>query len=189
MVEKQDFFWQRNDRRDKVVSITVQMIAEMTTAALICGCPMTSRGASDVAIFVAEQADAGRKSLQNSFYFGLSSREVINELFSVAEECKLENWDGQGALPVSDESYRAAYRFLEALPLGMTAPSVGVEPDGELTLEWYSSPHRTLSISFSKNGELHYAALLGLSKTYGTEPFYGDIPRIIMDLVPRVMAA
>lgn len=165
------------------------MIAEMTTAALISTSPMTTCGASELANFVARQGAAGRQNLQNSFYFGFNNREVFNELFSVAEECKSANWDGQGAAPVSGESYRAAYKFLEALPLGAVAPSVGVEPDGEMTLEWHHSPRRTLSISFSRNGELHYAALLGASKTYGTEPFFGDVPKIIMDLASRVMAA
>jgi len=165
------------------------MIVEMTTAALISASPMTTRGASEVADFVARQAAAGRQCLQNSFYFGFNNREVFNELFSVTEECKFADWDGQGASSVSDESYRAAYRFLEALPLGAVAPSVGAEPDGEITLEWYHSPRKTLSISFSKSGELHYAALLGASKTYGTEPFFGDVPKIILDLVSRVMAA
>lgn len=165
------------------------MIVEMTTAALISYSPMTTRGASELADFVAKQGADGRRSLQNSFYFGFNVRAVCNELFAVAEECKSANWDGQGALPVSDESYRAAFKFIEALPLGTVAPSVGVEPDGEMTLEWYHSPRRTLSISFSKDGEMHYAALLGASKAYGTEPFFGDVPKIIMDLASRVMAA
>jgi len=165
------------------------MIILMTTAALISYSPMTTGGASAEADFVAKQSADGRRSLQNSVYFGSSVREAINDLFEVAEECKSPNWDGQEALPVSDESYRAAFRFLEALPLGTVAPSVGVEPDGELTLEWYHSVRRTLSISFSKDGQLHYAALLGASKTYGTEPFFGDVPKIIMDIVSRVMVA
>ena len=165
------------------------MIIEMTTAALISSSPITTSGASEVANFVAQQSAVGRQSLKNSFYFGFNVREVFNDLFSTAEECKFANWDGQGALPVSDESYRAAYKFLEALPLGAIPPSVGVEPDGEMTLEWYHSPRRTLSISFSKNGEIHFAALLGASKTYGTEPFFGDVPKIVMDLVSRVMVA
>lgn len=165
------------------------MIVEMTTAALISYSPMVTHGASDLAHFVAKQGADGRRSLQNSFYFGFDVREVLNELCAVAEECSLPNWDGQGASPVSDESYRAAFRFLEALPLGAMVPSVGVEPDGEMTLEWYHSPRRTLSISFSKDGELHYAALSGASKSYGTEPFFGEVPKIILDLISRVMAA
>ncbi|MDE3068089.1 MAG: hypothetical protein KGJ60_11135 [Verrucomicrobiota bacterium] len=165
------------------------MIAEMTTTALISYSPMATRGASELAHFVAQQSAAGRSSLQDSFYFGFNLQEVLNELYAVAEECKSANWDGQGAAAVSDESYRAAYKFLEALPLGAVAPSAGVEPDGEMTLEWYHSPRRTLSISFSKNGELHYAALIGASKVYGTEPFFGEVPQIITGLVSRVNMA
>lgn len=161
----------------------------MTTAALMTCSPVTTRGASDTADFVARLRAGGRQSLLQNSYFGFNVGEVFNELFRVAEDCKSANWDGQGASPVSDESYRAAFKFLEALPLGCVPPSVGVEPDGELTLEWYRSPRRTLSVSFSKNGELHYAALLGASKVYGTEPFFGDVPKIIVDLVSRVMLA
>ena len=161
----------------------------MTTAALISYSPMTTRGASELADYVAKQAAVGRQSLQDSCYFGFDVREVFNALVAVAEECNAANWDGQGASPVSDESYRLAYKFLEALPLGAFPPSVGAEPDGEMTLEWYHSPRRTLSISFSKNGEIHYAALIGASKTYGTEPFFGDMPQIITDLISRVMLA
>lgn len=165
------------------------MIAEMTTAALISYSPMGTRGVSDLAHFVAKQGEEGRRNLQKSFYFGFNVREVFEELFAVAEDCKSANWDGQGASPVSDESYRAAFKFLEALPLGAVAPSVGIEPDGEMTVEWYHSPRRTLSISFSKNGELHYAALIGVSKIYGTEPFFGEVPKNITDLISRVIAA
>jgi hypothetical protein len=165
------------------------MIAEMTAATLISYSPMSTGGASELANFVAEQGAYGRRSFQKSFYFSFNIQEALTELYSVAEECKSANWDGQGALAVTNESYRAAYKFLEALPLGALTPSVGVEPDGEMTLEWYHSPRRTLSVSFSKNGEIHYAALLGASKTYGTEPFFGDVPKVVMDLVSRVMAA
>jgi hypothetical protein len=165
------------------------MIVEMTTAALISYSPIITHGKSELAYFVKQSADERRNHLRDSFYFGFDVKKVFNELFAAAEECKSANWDRQGAAPVSDESYRAAYKFLEALPLGAISPSVGVEPDGEMTLEWYHSPRRTLSISFSKNGELHYAALLGTSKVYGTEPFFGDVPKIIMDLVSRAVVA
>jgi hypothetical protein len=46
-----------------------------------------------------------------------------------------------------------------------------------------------LSVSVSPDGELHYAALLGLSKAYGTEPFFGEAPRPILDLIFRVGSA
>jgi hypothetical protein len=163
------------------------VIAEITTAALITCSPVGTRGASAEACFVDRQRLDGRRFLQNSSYFGFD--EVFNDLLDLAKECKSANWDGQGALPVSQESYHAALKFLESLPLGAIVPSVGIEPDGEITMEWYQSPRRTLSISFSKNGEIHYAALLGASRAYGTEPFFGEIPKVVMDIVSRVMTA
>ena len=165
------------------------MILEMTTSALICYNSMTTRGASATARYVAAQGEKGRRSLQESFYFGLAGKGVFDDLFAAAEECSAPNWDGQGAAPVAQETYRIAYQFSEALPLGTPAPSVGVEPDGQLTLEWYCSPRRTLSVSISPEGDLHYAALLGPSKTYGTEPFFGSVPKPIIELISRVMAA
>ena len=107
----------------------------------------------------------------------------------VLEECRVPNWDAQGAAPVTEDAYRVACRFLESLPLGIRAPSIGAEPDGHLTLEWHRSPRRTLSVSASPEGDLHYAALLGSSKAYGTEPFLGYPPKPILDLIHRVMAA
>ena len=164
------------------------MILEITTSALICYRVATTQGTSDAARTVAELVQTSRQHLQRSFSLGLEGKGVFNELFIVAEECQTGNWDAQGALPVTQDTYRTAYLFLESLPLGISAPSVGAEPDGHLTLEWHRSPRRTLSVSISPEGDLHYAALLGASKAYGTEPFLGDPPRAILDLIHRVMA-
>ena len=75
----------------------------------------------------------------------------------------LPNWDAYAAAP-GEEAFFLAYRFLEPLPLGAPAPSVGAEADGHVTLEWHRSPRRTLSVSVSAQGDLHYAARLGPSR-------------------------
>ncbi len=166
------------------------MILEMAASTLISIGAISTRGSSETARFVAEQAHEGRRLLQASYSLGLDGKGVFDELCEVAEERRAPNWDGYGAEPVSEEAYRLAYRFLEALPLGTPAPTVGAEPDGHLTLEWYRSPRRTLSVSVSPEGELHYAALLpGPSKAYGTEPFVGDVPVRILELIRDVTAA
>ncbi|OLE55634.1 MAG: hypothetical protein AUI36_16830, partial [Cyanobacteria bacterium 13_1_40CM_2_61_4] len=148
------------------------------------------RATSDAARHVADQIETGRRHLQNSVSFGLREKSALNELCAVAEECKVPNWDGHGSIPVSQETYRLAYQFLESLPLGIPAPSVGAEPDGHLTLEWHRSLRRTLSVSIGPEGDAHYAALLGLRrKAYGTEPFFDEVPKVIVDLIAQVMAA
>ncbi len=165
------------------------MILEMTASALFSFGTVPSRGFSETARFVAAQTEQGRRLLQDSYSLGLGGKGVFDDLSGVAEECRTPNWDGYGAASVSEETFRQAYRFLEALPLGTPPPSVGAEPDGHLTLEWYRSPRRTLSVSVSPEGDLHYAALLGPSKAYGTEPFFGEVPRVILDLIHQVSAA
>ena len=149
--------------------------------------PIGTQGESAVAHYVYSQRMDGRYRLfKDSNYFGLN--RVYDDLFDIASKCRAENWDGQGASPVTPESLYLACRFLYALPLGTALPSVGVEPDGEMTLEWYHSPRRTLSISFGKNYELSYSALFGASKAYGSEPFFGEIPKNIMEFIARVVS-
>lgn len=146
-------------------------------------------GSSGVARFVAQKFAQGWGRLRDSNSLGAGFGAASEELHSVAEECGLPNWDGYGAAPVVQETVGQAYRFLTALPLGTPAPSVGAEPDGHIAFEWYRSPRRTLSVSISPEGDLHYAALLGLRKTHGTEPFFGEVPQDILDLIRRVFSA
>ena len=164
------------------------MIIEMPASAIISIGGVPTRGASETACFVAAQAEEGRRRLRDSYAFGMAAKGVFDELFQTFEECREPNWDGYGAQPVNEETYQLAYEFLEALPLGTPAPSMGAEPDGHITLEWYYSTRRTLSVSVSPEAELHYAALLGNSKAYGTEPFFGDAPKAIIDLIHRIMS-
>jgi hypothetical protein len=114
--------------------------------------------------------------------------QAVDVLMEIWRECQLDNWDGHQALPVSQEILRNAYWLIQALPLGFPAPSIGAEPDGEITLEWYRSRIRTISISVAATGVLHYAALFGSNQHFGTVAFYEQMPSEILDLIQRVIA-
>jgi hypothetical protein len=116
----------------------------------------------------------------------LDNGKVFEELLKTFEECREPNWDVYGAQPVSAETYDLAYEFLAALPPGTPAPSLGAEPDGHITAEWHRSPQRTMSVSISPDGELHYAALLGAERICGTETFRAKMPRVLSDLIARI---
>ena len=161
------------------------MIIEVLTCANSALSPMTTHAASETADYIARQSKEERRRMQASYALGLGAMGV-DELYRIVEQCSNANWDGYGAMPVTRETFIQACNFMEALPLGTTAPSVGAEPDGHLTLEWYRSSRRILSVSISPEGELHYAALLGHRKIYGTEPFWGEVPRIILDIIHLV---
>lgn len=156
-----------------------------TPATAFAGCS-PARGFSDEAKYLARSTDAGRKRLQQSYALGLARTSVFDELVAVWEECREADWDGHGAMPVTQDSWQRAYCLLRAIPPGIHAPTVGAEPDGQVTLEWHRSPRRTLSLSVSPEGDLHYAALLGPNRAYGTEAFFGDVPPTILNLIRRV---
>ena len=106
---------------------------------------------------------------------------------TVYEECRVPDWDGFNAIPVSQDTMRQAYIFFESLPLGFPVPTVGADPDGDITFEWYKSPRRTVSISIDMEGDLHYAALIGSSQHHGSMPFVGGIPETIQSIVRLVV--
>ena len=145
-------------------------------------------GFSSEARYVDESARSGRRRLHESNALGMGST-LTADLTAVWASCREANWDGFDALPVSEASLRNARLFLESMPMGIPAPSIGAEPDGALTLEWHHSTRRTLSVSVSHDGNLHYAALFGPSRVYGTEAFFGEAPESILELIRRTFAA
>lgn len=180
MAQKQGLLW----LCQKYGDISIIMATHAITLPQYVG--SMSRGAGPVSGFVAEQYENGIQELQKSYTLGQLAKGSLNDLICVYEECMNADWDGYGALPVSIDAIEPAARLLLALPLGTPAPSIGAEPDGHITLEWYKSPRQTLSVSVSPDGQLHFAALMGASKQYGTEPFYGNMPQAILDLIYRV---
>lgn len=147
--------------------------------------PNSTIGFSEAAKYASERAAEPNRRLQKSSVFGIES-VLREELADVWEECRKPDWDGYNALPVTQDALRNTYTLLESLPLGLPRPSVGAEPDGHFTLEWHHSPSRTLSVSISPDAELNYAALLGPARVCGSEPFFGEIPQSICDLVRQV---
>jgi hypothetical protein len=144
-----------------------------------------SRSNSEAARQLDEQLSKVNQRLHRSVALGAESA-VRGELADAYLECSEANWDGYNALPVDPDSFALAKTFLMALPLGTRSPSVGAHPDGQLSLEWYSGPRRSLTISFDPAGELHYAALAGPSRACGTEAFEGEVPQIILELIELV---
>lgn len=150
--------------------------------------PQRSRGWSDEAHFIAEQMEAKRERWQESYVLGRQITKSFIELEDLFTACNETGWDGYQARPIASSTFELTRQFLDMLPLGTPAPSVGAEPDGHITLEWYRSPRRILSVSVTPDFDLHYAALTGASKHYGTVPFYGEVPGTIVILIHSIMA-
>jgi hypothetical protein len=158
-------------------------MAATLSCSLVTGIP--GPAASGEAEYILDKVEENWRSFQGTRTFG--SADLFNDLAELAEECGEPDWDGYGALPVAPDTVVEAERFLRSIPAGAPPPTIGAEPDGHVTFEWHASPKRTLSVSISPEGELHYAALIGSSRHFGTVPFLGDCPDTIVNLVEQVL--
>lgn len=112
--------------------------------------------------------------------------ELNSQIAEIARECVAPGWDGYGADAVTAEAVSAAIAFAGTIPDEMSMPSVGVEPDGVLTFEWYRGTSRVLSVSVAGGGQLHYAAIIEEKRFCGEESFRDRIPPAIAALVSKV---
>lgn len=108
-------------------------------------------------------------------------------LSSIYHECSEENWDGYDALPVDRAALYYARLFIQNLPLHISVPTdISADTDGHIVMEWRKHNGLVFVISFSGNGELHYAGILGVHKPRGLSYFINSIPK---DLLEKIQIA
>jgi hypothetical protein len=92
---------------------------------------------------------------------------------------------------ISEGALEDISRFTEMLPPDIPAPDVSLDPDGDISLEWYKNPTCVFSISFRGGGLLFYAGLFGLELTdhvYGRELVGDSINSEIIRNIRKVLA-
>ena len=65
------------------------------------------------------------------------------------------NWNGYGEQPLNDNSYRCAKEFAAQLPAAFRKADVGIDADGEVTIEWYRSKDCQSSLTFAASGNVY----------------------------------
>lgn len=113
---------------------------------------------------------------------------ALRELDEIYRECSKEDWDGYGALPVSQKVCHEAIRFLKAWRrLSLPVPELGPEPEGDIGFEWNFGKNKVFAVSVHGTNFITYAGLLGAgNKTHGTEAFDGAIPQEIINKILRI---
>jgi hypothetical protein len=109
---------------------------------------------------------------------------MLKELEDLYEECKVEGWDGYGALPIQQETYVNSIALLNYLiSNNLTPSSIDAECDGHITFEWYKHPRFILSVSIETT--LHYAALFNEESIKGQELFEGNLSQTLLNIIQR----
>jgi len=120
---------------------------------------------------------------------GLPLEAAFDALAEVYADCRVPDWDGYGARPISSRAVEVAFSILLELPGWLPLPEVVPEPDGEIGLEW-DRGWATFVVSVSGNRLLTYAGVFGqLDKTHGTEPLAGGkVPGTVMHHLSRLFS-
>jgi len=142
---------------------------------------------------VSKEANILQKNVENALThlydnesMGSWLREARGILQEIAEEHNEPNWDGYNALPVNENSLYRADEFLRMLPLNVSLPNIDVDPDGEVSFDWYNDSDDVFSISIGETGRLAFAGMFGPSEVHGVEYFNDEIPKPILLYLKRV---
>lgn len=86
-------------------------------------------------------------------------------LLAIKNECGHDDWDGEGARPVSDRTIDLAARIADCLfgllPRDTPVPDLIAEPDGEICMNWGRPDERLFSLSIGEHGKINYAGQFG----------------------------
>lgn len=111
---------------------------------------------------------------------------TLEGLLKARQECSVDNWDGYQGKSINEESFNHAWNLALSLPLNIPIPDIYVDPEGDVTFEWYEGKRKVFSVSVGSKNELSYAGLYGVNKTYGVEYIFDDIPDKVLDNINRL---
>jgi hypothetical protein len=112
---------------------------------------------------------------------------VFDELALLSMEAAEDNWDGQGSKRLDHDTYQAAKRFVQALPLEIPPPEVIVDADGEVNFEWYGKQGQRLTMALRKDGRVAYAGQFSIrSRASGMEEFNDSVPKELVECIKKV---
>ncbi len=112
-----------------------------------------------------------------------SRTSVLNRIREVAEERLDDARRGYPTGLVHTLTQLWSRSFLLRLPAWLDDPEVGVDPNGDLTFEWYAGPDHILSISLAPTGSVVYAYANGLRRENGCDDIAQDIPGNLIELL------
>jgi hypothetical protein len=76
-------------------------------------------------------------------------------------DCAVADWDGYGAAPVGLPAIEAMRKVLTELPEDAPWPTIGVDPDGAVCLDFHTSNEHCFSVSADKEGLIYAGRFSG----------------------------
>jgi hypothetical protein len=143
----------------------------------------TSPGTSSEADVLSQRFEEWIKDSENAESL---HGPAIRELEDTFLDCRGQNWDGYGAMPVSGETFLRARGFLNRLVTQFPTPTTSATPGGSLAFEWFVSPRRRFLVSIDQGERIAYAGLFGSDPVHGTAVFTDEVPQEIVHHLRRL---
>ncbi len=123
----------------------------------------------------------------SSWTFGEPLNISASSLNDLWEETSIPNWDGYGAPALSQDVFHYALQFVQTIPYDIPAPEIGASSAGDITFEWAQTSRNIVSVGISPSGEVHFAALNGQKRSFGTFPFDGTFDPQLRHLITTIL--
>jgi len=145
------------------------------------------RSASDVGQEIRLTLSGVSAHMRSSFTFGEPWRLAISNLSELMAECSRPDWDGYGAPAVSAETAHNALEFIRTIPFSLPLPEISATSAGEITFEWAQTSRRIVTVAVGENGEIHFAVLNGVKRTFGSYPMDGTFDPQLQVMIESVL--
>jgi hypothetical protein len=124
---------------------------------------------------------------RSSVTIGQAKRDLANLILALSSQTFIEkNYDVEGADKLELTTVFNALTFADLIPNWLPTPEVDIDPDGEISFEWYQSPDKLLSISIGQDGRLAYAGRLGIKKISGIDYLGEQFPDELSVFIQRI---
>ena len=119
----------------------------------------------------------------DSIHFSWRDR-LKSGIYDLREKCSVQGWDGENALPVSEDAVLTAGLFIDLLPEGVKEPFITAENTGDIAFDWDLGEDMTFAVIVS-SGHAVYAGIFGDSSRRGTVKIHRELPDPIKDILLR----
>ena len=102
------------------------------------------------------------------------------EIRDLLEEAGVENWDGEGALALQEDTVLTASKVVDDLPNYAGRPDISATPHGEVDFDWVIDKDLMLTVSVGPGGkEIAFAGLFYGARLSGRDSWTGKLPQFV----------
>ena len=107
--------------------------------------------------------------------------ECYRSLRGLLKKSGKQNWDGEGAAPVTKDTVKVAEKIVDELPGDMSPPDIYANPRGNIEFDWHLDNGTMFTISIEEDGTVGFSGLYDRkTRLAGMQPDYnGEIHSLL----------